>query len=309
MISPLVPGRKDTYTYDTEESYNAMLDDCCFAYTWKKGGWDCFRHVEILAHGCIPLIPTIDEVPPYSLAMHNIGLYREIWHACKDYIKSPSKLKKVLEVHGDDWQRRLRAQNLTTDTIFKYILNRCKSPKRIFWIDHRLNQMFDYMSALVYIGAMESGIPVTLCSKAPSVLYDKETTQSQQVGHGLGFNYQGYFQASAPKHSKCPISELTADDLVIFGSFARSHEDFSRISSTQCQIACIVGEDTFVRVPKAVLDRAEVFMRESTIHNVLESAKYIPLEHLRPKSGSKIGFILFAVVLAVIVWILFVKRR
>lgn len=63
MISSLYPGDKTTYIYNTEEEYYDEYRKSIFAYTFKKGGWDCMRHYEILACGCIPYFPDICECP------------------------------------------------------------------------------------------------------------------------------------------------------------------------------------------------------------------------------------------------------
>lgn len=63
MISSLYPGDKSTYIYNTEEEYYDEYRKSIFAYTFKKGGWDCMRHYEILACGCIPYFTDIYECP------------------------------------------------------------------------------------------------------------------------------------------------------------------------------------------------------------------------------------------------------
>lgn len=67
MVSDLIPGNKDTYIYNTEEDYYNEYKKSMFALTFKKGGWDCMRHYEILACGCIPFFPDINECPYYIL--------------------------------------------------------------------------------------------------------------------------------------------------------------------------------------------------------------------------------------------------
>lgn len=67
MLSDLIPGNKDTYIYYTEEDYYDEYKKSMFALTFKKGGWDCMRHYEILACGCIPFFPDINLCPNYIL--------------------------------------------------------------------------------------------------------------------------------------------------------------------------------------------------------------------------------------------------
>ena len=38
-----------------------------YAFTHKRGGWDCMRHYEILASGAVPFFPDILQCPHYSL--------------------------------------------------------------------------------------------------------------------------------------------------------------------------------------------------------------------------------------------------
>ena len=63
LIAPLIPGRSKTYIYDTEDEYYKMYQKSIFAITYKKTGWDCMRHYEILMNGCIPLFLDIESCP------------------------------------------------------------------------------------------------------------------------------------------------------------------------------------------------------------------------------------------------------
>ena len=42
------------YAFEDEEAYRRDLGESHFAVTMKKAGWDCMRHYEIAANGCIP---------------------------------------------------------------------------------------------------------------------------------------------------------------------------------------------------------------------------------------------------------------
>lgn len=62
--SDLIPGKIETYIYQNEEDYYKEYQSSLFAITTKKGGWDCLRHYEIMANGCIPYFPNIEQCPP-----------------------------------------------------------------------------------------------------------------------------------------------------------------------------------------------------------------------------------------------------
>lgn len=68
ILAPLIPGKKRTYIYDNEEKYNRMYQDSHFAITYKKAGWDCYRHYEILMNGCIPLFLNLENCPKNTMS-------------------------------------------------------------------------------------------------------------------------------------------------------------------------------------------------------------------------------------------------
>lgn len=63
LFSPLIPADNKTYIYKDEISYNKNYSESYFSFTFKKGGYDCLRHYEILANNSIPYYIDIDEIP------------------------------------------------------------------------------------------------------------------------------------------------------------------------------------------------------------------------------------------------------
>jgi hypothetical protein len=68
-VSEMIPNDNYSYKfdYDEEHLYYQQYQESWFAHTWKKGGWDCMRHYEILANGCIPLFRDLEECPAETL--------------------------------------------------------------------------------------------------------------------------------------------------------------------------------------------------------------------------------------------------
>lgn len=52
-----------SHVFTTEEDYYKEYQESRFAFTCKKGGWDCMRHMEILGNGCIPIFTDIENCP------------------------------------------------------------------------------------------------------------------------------------------------------------------------------------------------------------------------------------------------------
>lgn len=67
ILAKIIPGIKETYIYKDEQSYYNGYKESYFGLTFKKGGWDCLRHYEIIANGCIPYFPDINSCPPRTL--------------------------------------------------------------------------------------------------------------------------------------------------------------------------------------------------------------------------------------------------
>ena len=63
VLSHVIPGVSETFIFDKEEDYYMDYQKSLFAYTWRKAGWDCLRHYEILCNNCIPLFLDIEYCP------------------------------------------------------------------------------------------------------------------------------------------------------------------------------------------------------------------------------------------------------
>ena len=64
----LIPAQTHTYIYDDELSYQKGYQESFFAITTQKAGWDCMRHYEILANGCIPYFINLENCHPRTMA-------------------------------------------------------------------------------------------------------------------------------------------------------------------------------------------------------------------------------------------------
>ena len=67
LWAEVIPGLRETYRFSEEKIYFQMYAEARFAYTWKKEGWDCLRHYEILANGSIPVFPKLEKCPQDTL--------------------------------------------------------------------------------------------------------------------------------------------------------------------------------------------------------------------------------------------------
>jgi hypothetical protein len=70
-LATVIPGIKETYIFNKENDYYNDYNQSLFAFTWKKGGWDCLRHYEIIFNNCVPLFLNIKDCPEKTLSFLN----------------------------------------------------------------------------------------------------------------------------------------------------------------------------------------------------------------------------------------------
>jgi hypothetical protein len=90
-----------SYAFDTEAAYYQDLQASRFGITTKRAGWECLRHYEIAANGCVPCFRDLGSKPD-SCAPHGL-------HAgnCVTYTSLADLLRQISNM-DDDTYRSLR---------------------------------------------------------------------------------------------------------------------------------------------------------------------------------------------------------
>jgi hypothetical protein len=116
-LAPLIPGDRSTYKYFDELTYYKQYQQSYFGLTMKKGGWDCLRHYEIIANGCLPFFKGFSQCPKYTMTHWPVALQREAnsLYLSKNTDHYEKTLKEFLEY---------TKANLTTEKMAQYLLNR-----------------------------------------------------------------------------------------------------------------------------------------------------------------------------------------
>ena len=65
----IIPGDLSTYIYNNQDEYYNDYAISYYGVTYKKGGWDCLRHYEILMNGCMPFFPGLQECPVNTMTL------------------------------------------------------------------------------------------------------------------------------------------------------------------------------------------------------------------------------------------------
>jgi len=97
LYSPLIPGDNKTYIYKDEDSYNNNYRDSYFSFTYKKGGYDCLRHYEILANNSIPYYIDIDDIPNKTMSTFPKSIIKNAIHTLINNPKDFTAFDKYIE--------------------------------------------------------------------------------------------------------------------------------------------------------------------------------------------------------------------
>jgi hypothetical protein len=125
MMAPLNPNDRSTYIYyASEASYYQQYAESFFGRTVKKGGWDCCRHYEIMAAGCIPYFEGLERCPESTMFFLPKRLLLQARALCDNW-REDNNLPQLqgwqeFAVRIDDHLKR----HLTTEAMAKYVLEK-----------------------------------------------------------------------------------------------------------------------------------------------------------------------------------------
>ena len=119
---------KNSYCYDDEIDYYNDLQISKFGITTKRAGWDCLRHYEMAANGCVLCFKNLNNKPDYC-APHGLSNINSII-----YNNINELIYKINSLSEEDYESLSReslkwAYTKTTITLAKYIINTVESFK------------------------------------------------------------------------------------------------------------------------------------------------------------------------------------
>lgn len=230
-IAHIIPGDTTTYIFSDEASYYADYQASLFGRTQKKAGWDCLRHYEILANGCIPLFANLDSCPPRTMA-----------HFPKDLV-----LRAMASTTPEDFLPALldhTRTHLTCRARAQYVFDTvgCPTPKRVLFLGGNPNP--DYLRCLTLIGMKQ--ILGNQCMESVPIPHIYEDYPTPSTLYGKGFTYSRILPVSA-KPLPIHIDDLRtgAFDLVVYGSLHRGLPYWDEVTRAYPpeRIILLCGED------------------------------------------------------------------
>lgn len=199
FIAPCIPNKLDTFIYEYETDYYKNYQEALFGITFKKGGYDCMRHYEILACGCIPFFVDFEQCPvntvfrlPRDLIKQGNELYQYL------YNKYFNKPEKSISMSIDDMQLCIKLseklldytkKNLTTEAMASYLISKLEQPVKSILVLNK-NADEDYLRTTILHGLKK--ILGTNCHDFPLIphIYKKcKENEHIKSMYGKGFSY------------------------------------------------------------------------------------------------------------------------
>lgn len=232
-FATVVPGDLSTYIFNDETEYYNDYRESVFGYTKKKAGWDCLRHYEILANGCIPIFENIDDIPDGTMQIFPKD-------ALKQFYKRIDGLIESSDMNCDEIRNFIRflieytRYNLTTTQTVTRMMRKMSVPDgilpRVLFISgdektcKKVNKPLDtrvcYLKSTVFHGLK------TLYGKNvdefPSMNYMYDDFPRDVPLYGKGFTYSKLLPASdkksVTKNEMLQNLKNKRYDIIIYGS-------------------------------------------------------------------------------------------
>lgn len=256
VLANIIPGKLETYIYDDEQLYYDGYKEAYFAITTKKGGWDCMRHYEIIANGCLPYFIGIEQCPPHTMKLFPKDLTLK---SNELYLRGFENrdINELTTEHVNEYYNLLSEflvymhTHLTTHQMAKYMLKSVSDEnntpiKSVLYLNGNLEP--DYLRCLNLHGfKMLFGQDCHDYPKIPH-LYKNNIINLKNI-YGKGMTYSNLLEDSERDDSRDETLlediRLHRYDIVVYGSFHRGTPLYELVREhyRMDEIVFVCGED------------------------------------------------------------------
>lgn len=234
LLSHVIPG--EAYAYNSLQDYLNQYSTSVFGLTHKKGGWDCFRHLEIISTGCLPVMPDIEFCPEFTMVHYPKA---EMAQVVRAFERGRRPDPSVYEFFSSWAQAHLSSRSMMRQ-IFEVL---GKSPKRLLFFDQALPLRADYLSVFALIGLLQNedyhvdvAFPVDYIfshwTGEPSRLYGKGFGYSKVIGQDyIGNSWCSKGTCQTPPIMGSHGSLPDGYDTIVIGDLSSNRLAVSRFES------------------------------------------------------------------------------
>jgi hypothetical protein len=276
LLASLIPGDISTYIYDNEIDYYNEYKESYFAITQKKGGWDCMRHYEILANGCIPLFLDIEACPyktmynfPKETILNTNLIYNNIISLPDDSQLKTAEEMELTKLYIKPLLEYSR-NYLTNEKTAEYILNvtNNNNVKKILFLSGCTNP--DYLRCTVLVGFKELfGVN---CHDYPKIQHIYKGYENADKLYGKGISYTRLIDDNERNNNYDNTIEQDIKnkiyDVVIYGSYYRGIPFWELVNQNYGKDKIImlwgedIMEDKYCNYEKYSKEGYQLFVRE-----------------------------------------------
>lgn len=183
-ISQVIPYEK--YSFKDSKDYYASYKNSFFGITQRKGGWDCFRHVEIIFAGAVPLYLGVKSIPDYTM----IHYPKKFLGRVSDHYFRRNLLPSIQTIYN---LVSYANENLTSLAMCRYFSDIAKielgERDAILFVDSGLSEQPDYLSVFNFIGLkqMYEERVVSYFPEPDYVFQDFRSSTFDLYGRGFGY--------------------------------------------------------------------------------------------------------------------------
>ena len=257
LLAHIIPGDLSTYIYKNESDYYKDYQNSFFAITKKKAGWDCMRHYEIVANGCIPVFLNIEDCPKYTMVLWPKNLLTEgnlLYNKYKDISFNKLTEKQTEECYSliQKLLEHMR-EKLITYKMANYILDKTdyeKVEKILFLSGTNENALRpDYLRCMTLHGFKT--LFKSKCHDYPKIphIYKSFINTKYIDTYGNGMTYSNLLDDSL--HDDNLNHKIEEDiknkfyDIIIYGSYHRGMPFYELVNQSYKpdEIIILCGED------------------------------------------------------------------
>jgi hypothetical protein len=266
----LVGYHGEFYTFDTEADYYKEYQRSWYGKTKVKGGWDCLRHYEILAQGCIPQFEDLSSCPVTALTHFPKDLVLQatqdkenieelIRFTRKQFADQPTNAQEIVNSLNTILEEKNKItihklleytrEKLTTEAMAQYVLNSIpvKNVRRVLFLSGGPRP--EYQRCLLLHGFKEIFGPN--CHEIYCVDHIYKGFSNIRGIYGRGMTYSANLDKKKYRNESLDDT-FTEDilnhwyDIIIYGcikDFPKIHWDFVNEHYKKEEIIMVCGED------------------------------------------------------------------
>jgi hypothetical protein len=263
-FSPLIPRIRRTYIYKTEDEYINAYGSYSYALTFKKAGWDCLRHYEILMAGTVPYFLGLDKIPKKTMHKFPRELVREamtlpgvpteaeVEQSLKKHRRAPPINHTIFPLAKFNDLRKKLIEYTQNNLLAKHTNVQTGDTVAISnGHDHIVGSHgMDYQRNTVVIGLLEQGKKVITTFDISHLFDDFKGSTSRLYGHG--FTMSRSIPSSLKKNwnfsSVSQINNMTDIESYIVAS--SGDDEFPEHNPFEGhEVMCVDGSDPTLSLP------------------------------------------------------------